>query len=92
MKPLFNNVLLESVGTDEETESGLLVIQRKLTGALKGRVIEVNNKTELKIGDIVYYNRSKGDIVTIDRKDFLLIDEDEVLAVEENELCFGTKL
>lgn len=93
IKPLHDYVLLEKVKEEEKTESGIILTTKEAKDEPShGVVIAVGpGKTEdgkltpidVKAGDRVIYKKYSGTEIKEDKKDYLLIKADDILAVIE---------
>ncbi len=91
LKPLHDYVVLEKVKEEVKTKSGILLTTGEAKDAPSmGLVVAVGpGKTEngvlvpieLKKGEKVIYKKYSGTEVTVDKKDYLLISADDILAV-----------
>ena len=90
-KPLHDRVLVRRVESDEKTKGGLIIPdsakekpQRgKVTAVGKGKTLDDGTKValEIKKGDIVLFGKYAGTEVKIEGDEFLILREDDVLAV-----------
>ncbi len=91
LKPLGDKVIVEVLGSAEKTKSGLYLPdtaqekpqEAKVLAVGSGRVLP-NGKVvppDLKAGDIVLFGKYSGNEVTLDGKEYLIIGQDDVLAV-----------
>lgn len=91
IKPLGDRVVIKRVEVEEKTTSGII-----LPGAAKEKpqvaeVVEVGSgiydgkeiKMELKKGDKVVFNKFAGTEIKLEGEEYILIRQDEVLAVIE---------
>jgi chaperonin GroES len=92
LRPLHDYVVLEKVKEEEKTQSGIILTEKPKDQPSKGLVIAVGpGKTEdgtlvpvdLKAGQQVIYKKYSGTEVTEDKKDYLLIKTEDILAVIE---------
>lgn len=92
LRPLHDYVVLEKVKEEEKTQSGIILTEKPKDQPSKGLVIAVGpGKTEdgtlvpvdLKAGQQVIYKKYSGTEVTEDKKDYLLIKAEDILAVIE---------
>ncbi len=92
LRPLHDYVVLEKVKEEEKTQSGIILTEKPKDQPSKGLVIAVGpGKTEdgtlvpvdLKAGQKVIYKKYSGTEVTEDKKDYLLIKAEDILAVIE---------
>ncbi|WP_010167161.1 co-chaperone GroES [Candidatus Epulonipiscium viviparus] len=92
LKPLGDRVVLKHLEAEEKTKSGII-----LTGAAKEKpqeaeVIAVGPGTvedgkkiemEVKVGDRVIYSKYSGNEVTLDKEDYVVVSQKDILAVIE---------
>ena len=92
LKPLSNRVFLEPIEEEKTTESGIVIPETvDKERPQKGKVLAVgpgrlNEKGELipvsvKEGDMVLFKKYGPDEIEIDKKKFLVADEDDILAI-----------
>ncbi len=90
-RPLNDRILLERVEPETKTAGGILIPDNAKKKSEEARVVAVGQgkiledgkrkSMELKVGDKVVFGKWSGTEVKIDGKEFLLVKEDEVLAV-----------
>ena len=85
VKPLGERVLLEVPEVKEEkTSSGLFVPDTVKEKPLEAVVVAVGAKVEdVKAGDKVIYAKFAGTEIKIDKRDYLLMEVNDILAVVE---------
>lgn len=93
LRPLGDKVLVKPREEEEKTAGGIVLPdsakERPQEGEViavgKGRVLDNGERAEIdvKVGDIVIYSKYGGTEVTIDGEDYLLLDENSLLAVKE---------
>ena len=93
LKPLHDYVLLEKVKEEEKTESGIILTDKPKEQPSRGIVIAVGPGTttddgkvvpiDLKEGQSVIYKKYSGTEITDDKKDYLLIKVEDILAIAE---------
>ena len=95
IKPLFDNILIESIQRKEtKTKSGILIpgasseeepIQGKVIAVGSGKKGKDGKITplEVKVGNIVLLAKYKQDKIRITGKDYLIAKESDILAVIE---------
>lgn len=93
LKPLHDYVVLEKCKEEVKTKSGIILTTGEAKDASSmGIVVAVGpGKTEdgklvkidLKKGQKVIYKKYSGTEVTVDKKDVLLIEADDILAIVE---------
>lgn len=93
IKPLHDYVLLEKVKEEEKTESGIILTTKEAKDEPShGVVIAVGpgkmedgkvTPIEVSAGDRVIYKKYSGTEIKEDKKDYLLIKAEDILAVVE---------
>ncbi len=91
IQPLGDRVLVEPLEAEEKTSGGIIIPDTakekqqkgKVIAAGKGRVNEEGKLTplEVKINDQVLFGRYTGTEVKIGGTDYLIIKEDDILAI-----------
>jgi chaperonin GroES len=91
VKPLADRVIVKSLESEEKTSGGIIIPDNAKEKPQKGEVIAVGPgkisdngelvKMELKKGDKVLYGKYSGTEVTIDKEEYLIMRESDVLAV-----------
>jgi len=91
LKPLHNNVVLEKEKQEARTSSGI-ILSEKENDQQVGKVVAVGEgkytngtfvKTTVKVGDRVIYKKYGTTEVELDKKEYLVLSEDDILAVVE---------
>lgn len=81
--PKNNNVILKWEKKQETTNQfGLIIPNEQKRGDI-AIVVGVHDKSELKIGDNVLFDKMKGSFMEIDGDALLVIKEDDIFAVVE---------
>ncbi len=93
IKPLQDRVLVERLQEEEKTKGGIIIpdsakekpMQGKVVAAGGGRVLEDGKKVpmDVKIGDVVLFAKYSGNDVKIEDKEYLIMKEDDILAIVE---------
>ncbi len=93
VKPLQDRILVSRLKGEEKTKGGLFIpdsakekpMQGEVVAAGGGRITEDGKKIpmDVKVGDIVLFAKYSGNEVKIDDKEYLIMKEDDVLAVVE---------
>ncbi|MBD3226023.1 MAG: co-chaperone GroES [Caldithrix sp.] len=91
IKPLHDNVLIEPVSDEEKTAGGIIVPDTAKEKNMKGKVVAVGpgrvNKEgqrlplDVKQNDIILHAKYSGTEIKIEDKEYLIIKEDDILAV-----------
>ena len=91
LKPLADRIVVKALEAQEKTKSGLVVPDTAKEKPQEGKVIAVGpgrlldegtvKSLEVKNGDRVLYGKYSGTEVSIEGDDYLILREDEVLAI-----------
>lgn len=92
LKPLSNKLVLEPLGAEEKTKSGIIIPetakeekpeQGKVLAAGPGKLQEDGkvSKMTVKVGDTVLFSKYSPSEIKIDGKEYLVVSEDDVLAI-----------
>jgi chaperonin GroES len=89
--PLNDKILVERVEAEEKTAGGIVLPdtakekpkQGKVLSAGEGKVLENGKRSafQVKKGDRIMFTSYAGSEVTIDGKEYLIMTEDDVLAI-----------
>lgn len=93
-KPLSNHLFIEPIEEEAITKSGIVLPDTaEKEKPIKGKVIAVgvgkcNDKGEIipmsvKVGDVVLFKKYGPDEIEIEKKKYLVGDEDDILAILE---------
>lgn len=93
IKPLSNHLFIEPIENEKKTESGIVLPESVGEKPMKGKIFAIgpgkkNDKGEIipmsvKVGDIVLFKKYGPDEVKIDGKEYLVGDEEDILAILE---------
>jgi chaperonin GroES len=93
LRPLHDRILVKRVEEETKTAGGLFIPETAKEKPQRGEVVAAGNgkKTEdgkvlpldVKIGDKVLFGKYSGTEVKVDGEDFLMMREDDILAVVE---------
>jgi chaperonin GroES len=93
IRPLADKVLVERVEAESKTAGGIVLPdtakekpQRgKVVGVGEGKMLEdgTRKKPQIKKGDMVLFTSYAGTDVKIDGKEYLIMDESDIMAVIE---------
>ncbi len=92
LKPLLDRVVLKPVESEETTKSGIVLAQKAQEKSQIATVVAVGNggfvdgkevKMELEVGDRVVYSKYAGTSIKYDDEEYIIVKQDEVLAVIE---------
>ena len=86
IKPLADRVLIEPAPAEEKTAAGIIIPDTAKEKPQKGTVIAVGTgkKDEpmtVKAGDVVLYGKYSGTEITIDKKNYLIMRESDIVAI-----------
>lgn len=94
VKPLSDNMLVEPLSKETTLPSGIVIPDTVKEKPQEGKVIAVGSgkrddsgnrvPMEVKVGDIVVYKKWGGSEIKIDGKEYLLVKEEDILAVVES--------
>ena len=94
LKPLGDRIVIKQLEAQEKTKSGLVVPDSAKEKPQEGKVVAVGTgrlldngtvKTlEVKNGDRILYGKYAGTEVSIEGQDYLILREEDVLAVVHN--------
>ncbi|MCM8819059.1 MAG: co-chaperone GroES [Candidatus Omnitrophica bacterium] len=93
IRPLGDRVVVEPLEAEEKTKGGIILPDTAKEKPQEGKVVavgkgKVNEKGELvpievKVGDKVLYGKYSGTEVNIDDKQYIILREDDILAIVE---------
>jgi len=91
IKPLSDRVVIEPLEAEEKTSGGIYLPDTakekpqmgKVVACGPGKVSDAGQliKMEVKVGDKVLYGKYSGTDVTVDRKEYLIVRESDILAI-----------
>ena len=94
LKPLRDRIVVKQIEAQEKTKSGLVLPdsakekpqEAKVLAVGPGRLLDDGavKKLEVKNGDRVLYGKYSGTEVTIDGEDYLILREEDILAVVQS--------
>ncbi|HMK51326.1 MAG TPA: co-chaperone GroES [Thermodesulfobacteriota bacterium] len=93
VKPLHNRLIVRGLEEQEKTKGGIIIPDTAKEKPVEGKVIVVGTgkikkdgtklPLEVKKGDRVLYAKYAGTEVKIDGEDYLMMTEDDILAIIE---------
>jgi len=93
IRPLQDRILVQRINEEEKTRGGIFIPdsakekpqEARVVAVGKGRVSEEGKVTPLdvKAGDKILFGKYSGNEIKIDGEDYLIIKEDDVLAILE---------
>jgi len=91
VRPLHDKVLIQLVDTEEKTKGGIIIPETAKEKPQEGKVVAVGTgiilpdgtikPLDVKKGDRILFRKYGGIDISVDGKDYLIIMEDEILAV-----------
>lgn len=86
VKPLGNRVLVEPAAAEQKTVSGIIIPDSAQEKPQKGTVVAAgkgkkDEEMEVKVGDTVLYGKYAGTELTIEGKNYLIMTQNDILAV-----------
>ena len=86
VKPLSDRVLVEPVAAETQTASGIYIPETAKEKPQKGKVVAVgagkkDHEMTVKVGDTVLYGKYSGTELKLEGTDYLMMREDDILAI-----------
>jgi len=86
IKPLTDRVLVEPAAAETTTAAGIIIPDTAKEKPQRGTVVAVGNGKKdhsmtVKVGDTVLYGKYAGTELKYDGKDYLIMREDDILAI-----------
>ena len=93
LKPLADRVVIKPIEEEDKSSGGIILPDTAKEKPMRGEVVavgagKVNEKGErmemdVSVGDIVLYGKYSGTDIKIDRQDYLIVKESDILAIVE---------
>ena len=93
LRPLQDRIIVKRVEEESKTAGGLFIPETAKEKPQRGKIVAVGNgkKTEdgkvlpldVKVGDLVLFGKYAGTEIKVDNDDYLMMREDDILAVVE---------
>lgn len=93
VQPLYDRVLIKRLGNEEKTKGGIIIPETakekpqegRVVAAGKGKLLEDGSvrPLDVKVKDRILFSKYAGTEITIEGEEYLIIREDEILAVFE---------
>lgn len=93
VKPIGDKILVERVESEEKTKGGIILPdtakekpkEGKVVAVGEGRLLENGEKVpfQVKVGDRIIFSSYAGTEVKIDEKEYLIMSEEDILAIIE---------
>ncbi len=94
VKPLYDRILIKRLNTEEKTKGGIIIPETAKEKPQEGKVISVGKgklledgstrPLDVKVGDKILFSKYGGTDINIEGDEYLILREDEVLAVIED--------
>ena len=94
LKPLGDRLIVRAIEEEETTASGLVLPDTAKEKPQKGKVLAVGDgkldddgkriPLDVKAGDLILFGKYSGQEIKLDGEEYLIMREDEVLAVIED--------
>ncbi len=91
VKPLGDRVVIEPSESQQKTKGGILLPDTAKEKPQEGKIVAVGTgkKTDdgktialnVKVGDLVLYGKYSGTEITVDGKEYLIVKEEDILAI-----------
>ena len=83
IKPLGSRVLVKQEEAVEQTQSGIYLPNSAKEKPTIGDVIAIGSSEDLevKVGDKVMYQKFGGTKVEVEKQEYILLDQDDILAI-----------
>ena len=86
IKPLADRVLVEPAAAETKTSSGIIIPDTAKEKPQKGNIVAVgpgtkDNPITVKIGAVVLYGKYSGTELNHEGKDYLIMKENDILAI-----------
>ncbi len=94
IRPLHDRIVVKRLESENRTKGGIIIPDSAKEKPIEGRVVAVGNGKLLRdgklrpldvaVGDVVLFGKYAGNEVKIDGEGFVLLREDDLLAVTES--------
>lgn len=86
IKPLADRVVIQPLAAETQTASGLFIPDSAQEKQQKGKVVAVgagkkDHEMTVKEGDTVLYGKYAGSEIRIEGEDYMIMKEDDILAI-----------
>jgi len=93
LRPLHDRILVERVEEEEKTKTGIIIPDAAREKQQKGKIVAVGKgrvtdkgdiiPLDVKVGDVVLFEKYGGEELNIDGKEFVILKEEGVVGVVE---------
>ena len=93
LKPLCDRVVIKQLEAEETTKSGIVLPTQSKEKPQEAEVVAVGPggmvdgkeiKMEVKVGDRVIYSKYAGTEVKLDKEEYIIVRQSDILAIVEN--------
>ena len=88
IRPMDDRLVLELVEEEKQTASGIIIPDTAKEKPIMGKVVAVGTDEDLqekvKVGDKVLFAKYGGEEITLDDKDYKIVQRTDVLAILED--------
>jgi chaperonin GroES len=94
IRPLHDRIVVKRLEGESQTKGGIIIPDSAKEKPIEGRVVAVGNgkltkdgklrPLDVAVGDVVLFGKYAGNEVKIDGEGFVLLREDDLLAVTES--------
>jgi chaperonin GroES len=81
--PLGDRLLIKPTNSAEKTKGGLYIPNSAQEKTQEAEVIQIGDPNRIKVGDIVIYDITAGNVIDIDRVEHIIIEIEDILAIVE---------
>jgi chaperonin GroES len=93
IRPLHDRIVVKRLESETKTKGGIIIPDSAKEKPIEGRVVAVGNgkllrdgklrPLDVQVGDVVLFGKYAGNEVKIDGQDYVLLREDDLLAITE---------
>ena len=91
IKPLSNRVVIKSIEKENKSGGGIIIPDTAKEKPMLGEIVAVGPgklsddgkrlKMEVKVKDKILYGKYTGTEITLDNKEYLILDDNDILAI-----------
>jgi chaperonin GroES len=92
-RPLYDRVLVKRLDMEEKTKGGIIIPETAKEKPQEGKVVSVGKgklledgsirPLDVKVGDRILFSKYAGTDINIEGEDYLILREEEILAIVE---------
>lgn len=85
LHPLSDHIILEKIEESNVTASGIYLSSDSMTKSTRGKIIAIGDGVNhVSIGDTVYYKKYAGEPIEVEKKEYIILRQDGLVAKEIN--------